>query len=108
MKNNRDYRTKKIKNNNKSLKLLNFVLFSFIFASIGFYLFNISQVAAQGFTMKELEANTKALASQKSELEERLSMSQSYYSLSSRIAELNMVEVTEPEYIKAAPAVAKK
>lgn len=89
-------------------RCFNFFVFSFIFVGIGFYLFNISHLATQGFTLKELNFKTDVLRAEKSELEEKISFSQSYYALNSRVAQLNMIEVAEFEYLKPIASVAKK
>lgn len=93
---------------NKFLKFLNIFCFSLIFASISFYLFNISQLATQGFVLRELKFAVNVLASEKSDLEEKLSFAQSYYSFNSRVAQLNMIEVSEIEYLKTGTSLAKK
>lgn len=97
---------KKSKKNSK-LKLCNTFLFSLLFVGIGFYLFNISQLASQGFILKELSFENNMLMAKKTDLEERLSFSQSYYSINSRVASLNMVEA-KPEFLKISSSVAKK
>lgn len=89
------------------IKFFNTFLFFLIFGSIGFYLFNISQLASQGFILKELSFKNNILMAEKSDLEEKLSLSQSYYSLNSRVASLNMIEAS-PEYLKVNTSVAKK
>ncbi len=89
-------------------RCFNFFIFSFIFVGIGFYLFNISQLATQGFILKELSFKTDILTVEKSELEEKVSFAQSYYAINSRVAQLNMVEVAEFEYLKPVAAVARK
>lgn len=93
---------------NKFLKFLNIFCFSLIFTSIGFYLFNIGQLATQGFVLRELKFAINVLASEKSDLEEKLSFVQSYYSLNSRVAQLNMIEVSDMEYLKLNTSLAKK
>lgn len=89
-------------------RCFNFFIFSFIFIGIGFYLFNMSHLATQGFILKELSFKTDILKVEKSELEEKISFAQSYYSVNSRVAKLNMVEVAEFEYLKPISSVAKK
>ncbi len=95
-------------NSGSGLKCLNIFLFSFILIGLGFYLFNIGQLATQGFVLRELKFESNLLAAEKSELEEELSFVQSYYSLNSRVAKLNMVEVSDFEYLKINTALAKK
>ncbi len=99
---------KKVKTSNPLLKCFNVFVFSLIFIGIGFYLFNISQLATQGFVLKELKFEQDLLVVEKSELEERLSFANSYYSLSSRVASLNMVEISEFEYLKSPSTIARK
>ena len=89
-------------------RCFNFFVFSFIFIGIGFYLFNINHLATQGFILKELNFKTDVLKAEKSDLEEKISFAQSYYSLSSRVAQLNMIEIDEFEYLKPIASVAKK
>lgn len=93
---------------NKPLRCVNIFLSSLLLFGIGFYLFNISQLATQGFVLRELKFEKNSLLSQKSELEEQLSFVQSYYSLNSRVAKLNMVEVNDLDYLKINATVAKK
>ncbi|NCN22204.1 hypothetical protein GW758_01795 [Candidatus Falkowbacteria bacterium] len=96
------------KKTSSAWRYFNFSIFSFIFIGIGFYLFNISHLATQGFILKELTFKTDILKVEKSELEEKISFTQSYYSVNSRVVQLNMVEVAEFEYLKPIASVAKK
>lgn len=96
------------KNSSTALKCVNIFLCSFISIGIGFYLFNIGQLASQGFVLNELKSEANNLLSKKSELEEKISYSQSYYSLNSRVAKLEMVEVDELDYLKVNASLAKK
>lgn len=90
------------------LKCLNIFLCSFISIGVGFYLFNIGQLATQGFVLRELKSEGNNLLSEKSELEEEISFAQSYYSLNSRVAKLDMVEALDLEYLKVNSTLAKK
>lgn len=96
------------KKSSSAWRCFNFLVFSFIFIGIGFYLFNISHLATQAFTLKELSFKTDVLRVEKSELEEKVSFAQSYYFLNSKVAKLNMVEIAEFEYLKPIASVAKK
>jgi len=95
-------------NSNIGLKCLNIILCSFISICFGFYLFNIGQLASQGFVLSELKSKGNNLLSEKSELEEQISVAQSYYSLNSRVAKLEMVEAVDSEYLKVNSTLAKK
>jgi len=92
-----------------NLRRVNIGLFVFIFAFGLFYLFNISDLTVKGFALRELKTQATTLASEKLEKEEKVNALQSYYSLNSRTAKLNMVAVDNIEYLKSLnPVVAKK
>jgi len=100
-------KTGEVKNFN--LKYLNLFIFVFIAVFGGFYLFNINELTVQGFALQELRMQVDTLAGEKMDIEEKINSTQSYYSLSSRLNGLNMVEASNIEYLKdSGQAIAKK
>jgi uncharacterized membrane protein (UPF0182 family) len=92
-----------------SLKRLNLALFSVAVVLGAFYLVNINELTIQGFILQELKSQANNLASERTEIEEKINSAQSFYALSSKVNDLNMVEASEIEYIKAQEqALAKK
>lgn len=92
-----------------SLKRLNLALFGLAAILGGFYLVNINELTIQGFVLQELKAEANNLASERTEIEEKINSAQSFYALNFKVDELNMVEASEIEYIKAQEqALAKK
>lgn len=92
-----------------SLKRLNFALFATTAVLVGFYLVNINELTVQGFVLQELKSQANNLSSERTEIEEKINSAQSFYALSSKVNDLNMVEASEIEYIKAQEqALAKK
>jgi hypothetical protein len=101
----------KSKSGEKRLNLKYFNLFLFVFIAIfgGFYLFNVNELTVQGFVLAELKSQANVLTGAKAEIEEQINSTQSYYSLSSRLNNLNMVQIASVEYLKdSGQMVAKK
>ncbi len=98
----------KINHSSPLWKCVNSMFLVLIISSVGFYLFNISQLATQGFVLRELKFEANLLAAENSELNEEFNFAQSYYALNSRISGLNMVEVSSFDSIKIGSTVAKK
>jgi hypothetical protein len=71
-----------------------------------FYLVNISDLTVLGFTLRDLKSQAGTLASANLEYEEAVNSAQSYYSLSARTKNLNMVAVGDVEYLAPAGSVA--
>ena len=91
-----------------NLKCFNIVVFCLIIAGLAFHLVNISAVTVQGFALRELRAEATHLASAKAENEDMVNAIQSYYSLDERVRSLNMVVVSNIEYLSAGHSVVAK
>lgn len=88
-----------VKNHRFHLKYFNFGLYA-ILAVLGFlYLINISDLTVSGFTLRDLKARARSLASTNLEHEQAVNDARSYYSLSARTKNLNMVAVGDVEYL---------
>lgn len=92
-----------------NLKYLNICLFSGAAVLGVMYLVNISNLTVQGFALRDLKSQVASLASEKTANEEAVNAAQSYYSLSSRTGNLNMVAIGDVEYLASNNlAVAKR
>lgn len=92
-----------------NLKNLNVCLFAGLAALGVMYLINISDLTVQGFALRDLKSQVAALASEKMNNEEAVNAAQSYYSLNERAAGLNMVAISDVEYLPSnSLAVARK
>jgi len=92
-----------------NLKYFNVCLFSGLAVLGVVYLINISDLTVQGFALRDLKSQASSLASEKMANEEAVNAAQSYYSLNARTGSLNMVAISNVEYISAnSLAVAKK
>lgn len=95
----------------KSFHLAAFNTFLFLLvAFLGFsYLLGVSDLTVKGFALQELRAQAASLAEEKLAKEEKIDALQSYYVLSARAKSLNMVAISDIEYIQETNhAVAKK
>lgn len=91
------------------LKYFNVGLLSLISILGAVYLVNINDLTVQGFVLRDLKSRAAAIASEKMENEEAVNSAQSYYSLSNRTKNLNMVAIGSVEYLSGSGvAVAKK
>jgi len=91
------------------LKFLNLSLISLLIAVGVFHLMNISDLTVKGFVLKELKNEVNSLASEKLDSEEKINKLQSYYTLSSRTEKLNMIAISEIDYLSVPGAmVARK
>lgn len=98
-----------VKKTSGKLKIFNFILLAAVAGLGSFHLYNISSLTGQGFVLRELKSRVAALASEQLEYEERINVAQSYYNLSARSKNLNMVAIGEVEYLSLGTlAVAKK
>lgn len=82
-----------------NLKFLNVGLMSLFIVFGVLHLMNISDLTVKGFIIKELKTQANVLASEKLGNEEKVNSLQSYYTLNSRTAGLNMVIVDEIDYL---------
>lgn len=102
-------RDAKKKTNRLNLKFINYALFSVFTTFAFFYLIGISDVTAKGFILQDLRREAIDLEENKTFYEQEIDSLQSFYSLSEQAKTLNMVVISDIEYIKAGThSVAKK
>ncbi len=82
-----------------NLKLVNFFLGSLTLIIGGYYLISINDLTVKGFLLKELKSQTTILASENLDSEAKVMNLQSYSNLNDKIKKLNMVAVSEVEYL---------
>ncbi len=83
-----------------SLGIFNVFLFVVV-ASLGFaYLLGVSDLTVKGFALQELRRESARLAEEKLFQEQKIDALQSYYVLSERVKSLNMVAISDIEYIQ--------
>ncbi len=91
------------------LKKINISIFSILSVLGIFYLVSISDLTVKGFALQELKSQADSISNEKLLNEEKINKLQSYYYLSSRTKDLNMVAIGDIEYLnKNATALAKK
>ncbi len=88
-----------------NLKFLNMGLIALVVSLGVFHLINVSDLTVKGFVLKELKTEVSFLASEKLDNEEKINNLQSYYSLNTRTEKLNMVAISEIDYLVAPGAV---
>ena len=82
-----------------NLKYFNLLLFTLI-AGLGlFYLVNINDLTVQGFALQTLQAESANLASTNLNVQEQVNLAQSSSSLSAQVQGLNLVAVSDVEYL---------
>jgi len=81
------------------LKHFNVCLFAAAAVLGVMYLINISDLAIQGFSLRDLKAQASDLASEKMANEEAVNAAQSYYSWNARTKGLDMVAIGNVEYL---------
>lgn len=92
-----------------NLRKINIGIFSFLAVLSAFYLIAISDLTVKGFALQELKRQVASASEEKLASEEQVDKLQSYYSLSSRTKDLNMVAIGDIEYLnKNTAALAKK
>jgi cell division protein FtsB len=92
-----------------NLRIFNLFLFAMIFSLGFFHLINISDLTVKGFVLQELKAQAASLAAEKVDNEQQVDALQSYYALNSRAQSLNMVKISDIEYLSiSSHVVAKK
>ncbi|MFA5155436.1 MAG: hypothetical protein WC453_03290 [Patescibacteria group bacterium] len=89
-----------------NLKYCNLGLGALIAIAGFLYLLNINDLTVLGFTLRDLKTQAAALSSANLEYQEAVNTAQSYYSLSARTKNLNMVAVGDVEYLTMAAPVA--
>jgi hypothetical protein len=107
-----NYYKRAAEKNNKgrlNLRLLNIGLFLTIATFAFFYLIGISDLTAKGFILQDLRSQTSDLEERMSFYEQEVNSLQSFYALNEQAKTLDMVAVSNIEYIKAGNStVAKK
>jgi len=91
-----------------NLRIINFFLFSLVFACGFAYLIGVSDLTVKSFALKELKLEQAALAEKKLAYEQEIDALQSYYILSARAKSLNMVAINDIEFIKSLDGVVAK
>ena len=82
-----------------NLKIVNGFLGSIIVVLGVFYLVNINDLTVKGFALKELRSESNLLISDNKDCEAKIMNLQSYNNLNDKIKKLNMVAVSEVEYL---------
>ena len=91
------------------LKKINISIFSVLSVLGVFYLVSVSDLTVKGFALQELKSQANSISNEKLLNEEKINKLQSYYYLSSRTKDLNMVAIGDIEYLsKSTAALAKK
>ncbi len=92
-----------------NLKIVNTFLCLGVFA-LGFaYLIGISDLTVKGFVLQELKGQASSLVAEKLDNEQKVDALQSYYALNSRAQNLDMVLISDIEYLSlGGHVVAKK
>ncbi|HZJ41303.1 MAG TPA: hypothetical protein VFD16_03505 [Candidatus Saccharimonadales bacterium] len=92
-----------------NLRIFNLFLFTMIFSLGFFHLLNISDLTVKGFVLQELKTQSASLAAENIDSEQEVDALQSYYVLNSRAQNLNMVKISDIEYLSiGSHIVAKK
>lgn len=91
-----------------NLRFFNAILFLVVFG-LGFaYLISVSDLTVKGFVLQELRAEVAALAEERLSYKEKIDALQSYYVLSERAKSLDMVAISDIEYIQAGSHIVAK
>lgn len=81
------------------LKIINAILGGVTVILGLFYLVNINDLTVKGFALKELKSSSNLLLSDNRDYEAKIMNLQSYNNLNDKIKKLNMVAVSEVEYL---------
>ena len=84
-----------------SLRKINIGIFSLALIFGVFYLINISDLTVKGFALKDFKSQLAIVSDEVKDKQEQIDSLQSYYSLNSRAAKLNMVAVGNIDYISS-------
>lgn len=91
------------------LKIINIFLGGLVIVLGVFYLININDLTVKGFALKELKSQSNLLLSDNKDYEAKIMNLQSYNNLNDKVKKLNMVAVSEVEYLSAnSGAIARK
>lgn len=82
-----------------NLKIVNIFLGSGIIILGLVYLVNINDLTVKGFALKELKSSSNLLLSDNRDYEAKIMNLQSYNNLNDKVKKLNMVAVSEVEYL---------
>lgn len=88
-----------------NLRVFNFFIFVLVFTCGFAYLIGVSDLTVKSFALKELKQEQAALAEKKLAYEQEIDSLQSYYVLSARAQSLDMVAISDIEYIKSPDSV---
>ena len=88
-----------------NLRLVNSFLGGLIVVLGIFYLVNINDLTVKGFALKELKSQSNLLISDNKDCEAKIMNLQSYNNLNDKVKKLNMVAVSEVEYLSSNPNV---
>jgi len=91
-----------------NLRVFNVCLFLVIFSLGFFHLINISDLTVKGFVLQKLKVQSAILAAEKLDNEQHVDALQSYYVLNSRAQDLNMVKISDIEYLSTVTHVVAK
>lgn len=93
----------------KGLERAKILIFVLLIISGLAYFWQINSLSTRGFKIKELEKDIQQLKSDNQKLELEVTNEQSMFNLDEQIKSLNMVELTQVEYLRpTGPAVAVK
>lgn len=81
------------------LKIINIFLGGVAMVLGVFYLININDLTVKGFALKELKSKSNLLLSDNRDYEAKIMNLQSYNNLNDKVKKLNMVAVSEVEYL---------
>lgn len=82
-----------------NLRIVNSLLGGLIVVLGIFYLVNINDLTVKGFALKELKSQSNLLISDNKDCEAKIMNLQSYNNLNDKVKKLNMVAVSEVEYL---------
>lgn len=82
-----------------NLKIVNIFLGGSILVLSIFYLVNINDLTVKGFALKELKSSSNLLLSDNKDYEAKIMNLQSYNNLNDKVKKLNMVAVSDVEYL---------
>jgi hypothetical protein len=82
-----------------NLKIVNIFLGGSIIVLGIFYLVNVNDLTVKGFALKELKSSSNLLLSDNKDYEAKIMNLQSYNNLNDKVKKLNMVAVSDVEYL---------
>jgi len=91
-----------------NLRILNIGLFLTLATFAFFYLIGISDLTAKGFILQDLRSQNSELEESVAFYEQEVNSLQSFYVLNEQAKTLNMVAISDIEYIKAGSSIVAK